>query len=93
MPARNSNINISAIYSRVMLLVLKPTIHLIPAKLIHICEVRSYHVFLLYTFSRRENYVLYKQGLRKCSSQSFSLRHELSKFRTRLLNLFQTVNT
>ena len=41
MSAQNSNINISTIYSRVMLLIFKPTIHLIPAKLIHISEAQS----------------------------------------------------
>ena len=63
MPARNSNVKISATYSRVMLLCFETNHPLIPAKLIHILakhEVRSYHVFLLYTFSRQENYVLYK---------------------------------
>ena len=45
----------------------KATIHVIPAKLIHFCEARSLQLpcFLLYTFSCRENYVLYKQGLWK----------------------------
>ena len=45
----------------------KPTIHLIPAKLIHICEARSSQLpcFSFYTFSHQENYILYKQGLQK----------------------------
>ena len=46
-----------------MLLSFETNHPLIPAKLIHILpkhKVRSYHVFLLYTFSHRENYVLYK---------------------------------
>ena len=63
MSARNSNVNISAIYSRVMLLSFNTNHPLIPAKLVHILvkhKVHSYHVFLLYTFSRQENYVLYK---------------------------------
>ena len=63
MPARNSSVNISTIYSRVMLLSFETNHPLIPAKLIHILakhEVQSYHVFLLYTFSHQENYILYK---------------------------------
>ena len=62
MSTQNSNVNIPTIYSRVILSSLKSNHPLIPAKLIHFVKhaVRSYHVFLLYTFSRQENYVLYK---------------------------------
>ena len=56
--------------------IVKLNICLIPAKLFQFLakhEVHSYHVFLLYTFSCRENYVLLNKDFGKCSSQSFSL--------------------
>ena len=45
----------------------KPTIHLIPAKLIHICEAQSSQLpcFSFVYFQLLGNYVLYKQGLWK----------------------------
>ena len=77
MSAQNSNVNISAIYSSVILLSFNTNHPLIPAKLIHILakhEVRSYHVFLLYTFSCRESYVLYKAR----TSENVHRKHFLS---------------
>ena len=50
--------------------------------------VHSYHVFLLYAFSHRENYVLYKQGLWKMFIAIIFSRRELSEFRTRQITYF-----
>ena len=84
MPAQNSNVKISTIYSRVMLLCFETNHPLIPAKLIHILakhEVRSYHAFLLYTFSHQENYVLYKAR----TSENVHRKHFLSGANYRIL--------
>ena len=92
MSARNSNVNISTIYSRVMLLSFKKQpIHLIPAKLFHICEARSSQLpcfsFVYFQLPRKITSSINKD-FGKCSSQSFSVRRELSEFRTRQFKSF-----
>ena len=65
----------------------------IPTEIIHIsgARARSYHVFLLYTFSHREITSSINKGFGKCLPQSFSVRRELFKFRTRKFKSFQNI--
>ena len=76
MPAQNSNIKISTIYSRIIVSHCKTKYLFNSSWIISILakhEVRSYHVFPLYTFNRQENYILLNKDFGKCSLQSFSL--------------------
>ena len=69
----------------------KPTFRLIPAKLIHICEARSLQLpcFFFCILSATEKIMSsINKDFRKCLSQSFSLRRELSKFHTRQFKSF-----
>ena len=69
----------------------KPTFRLIPAKLIHICKTRSLQLpcffFCILSFAEKITSSINKD-FRKCSSQSFSVRCELSEFHTRQFKSF-----
>ena len=69
----------------------KPTICLISAKLIHICETRSSQLpcFFFCILSAAEKITSsVNKDFGKCSSQSFSLRRKLSEFCTRQIQSF-----
>ena len=53
-------------------------------------EARSYHVFLLYTFSHRENYFPIKQGLWKMFIAIIFCQARITEFRTHQFKSFPT---
>ena len=87
MPAQNSNTNISAIYSRVILLSFKSNHPLYSSKINTYLQNQSSPLphFLLYTFSHRENYVLCKAALRKMFIAIIFCQARITEFHTHLI--------